>query len=951
MKRSIMLILLLGAILLISAQEVPLRKAWKVDWEGNYIHTSDDCVIALWEDTDAGDTDIYAQKINAFGIEQWPQPIILAGGPGMQEIFGCTSTSDNNFVFLYQMSDHEVQPNLYIQKVTSHGQVLWGENGVQIPFDYTSRRRIFLLANQMGGAYVIDNKLSGLQTVIGQNLDGFGNQLWPAGGIVLASLNNGTYIDGLVSDGQGGFILNVNKWVGNGHITELIRFSAEGTVIGNNPMLAPEAFPGSRYSILQDASGNYVLWKVRFTSTTDLVLHRMDNQGNLLMNSAQITNLNLGNDTYNQPCLQALADGGLMLSYGLQLSQEQKLMLARFDGSYALVWDHPVVQLANVEQTIWGKVQLSVTPSGGAWLAWMQSEEQYGLQELRGQYIDPSGLAAWGDEGLAISAFSHKIMYPLLLAISDQGLFLWYNKIDTQVAVRRQALNTSGAPALDAGGAALFTRLTGIAALIAVVPTEDKYLVFWSDYRNFWANVYYQLYDAAMNPLLEPAGRPLHPPLNNHYDRAQVQSMPDGSVAVLYHHTYGGEYQYLPPYVQRVDSSGNLLYPGLGIMVCEDTAFDFAQMSSSGDDLYFLWTCGDFPQNTLMGQRISNGQVMWGPQGKVMVTQPDNIGISSTKISDRYIVFNLHGYDPHFINGFALRIDPNGDPEAGWPAGGIELLIDTEIPYHSIYSIALLDGDLVVFTHAHTHNISQAQRINAAGNRLWSDAGILLPFPSYDICDILAGEDLALIYKTRHAYFDLHLQNIAGDGSLLYPEDGCLVAQDLRYCSDVQLFKFANGSFGCTWSAYSDTDSFRDLFLRCISPQGTALGDGPELLCAARGEQWDARAAVIGNSALVAWTDARAGIVEDLYFISAVYATRIDASPIGVSDPVLPVPPIAILAQNYPNPFNPETNIAFQLPRSGTTSLNVYNMKGQLVRKLYANQPMAAGTYRNLGWL
>ena len=40
------------------------------------------------------------------------------------------------------------------------------------------------------------------------------------------------------------------------------------------------------------------------------------------------------------------------------------------------------------------------------------------------------------------------------------------------------------------------------------------------------------------------------------------------------------------------------------------------------------------------------------------------------------------------------------------------------------------------------------------------------------------------------------------------------------------------------------------------------------------------------------------------------------------------------LLNNYPNPFNPETNIAFSLKEAGHVMIDVYNMKGQLVKTL-----------------
>ncbi len=42
-----------------------------------------------------------------------------------------------------------------------------------------------------------------------------------------------------------------------------------------------------------------------------------------------------------------------------------------------------------------------------------------------------------------------------------------------------------------------------------------------------------------------------------------------------------------------------------------------------------------------------------------------------------------------------------------------------------------------------------------------------------------------------------------------------------------------------------------------------------------------------------------------------------------------------LLNQNYPNPFNPETNISFDMPAAGNAKVEVFNVKGQLVKTLF----------------
>jgi hypothetical protein len=66
----------------------------------------------------------------------------------------------------------------------------------------------------------------------------------------------------------------------------------------------------------------------------------------------------------------------------------------------------------------------------------------------------------------------------------------------------------------------------------------------------------------------------------------------------------------------------------------------------------------------------------------------------------------------------------------------------------------------------------------------------------------------------------------------------------------------------------------------------------------------------------------------------------------GINNPSNELPGKYSLEQNYPNPFNPTTNIRFAIPKSGFTTLKVYDAMGREVATLY-NTKLEAGKYES----
>lgn len=74
---------------------------------------------------------------------------------------------------------------------------------------------------------------------------------------------------------------------------------------------------------------------------------------------------------------------------------------------------------------------------------------------------------------------------------------------------------------------------------------------------------------------------------------------------------------------------------------------------------------------------------------------------------------------------------------------------------------------------------------------------------------------------------------------------------------------------------------------------------------------------------------------------SLILKTDITSS---VSEIYNSIPNILYLGQNYPNPFNPSTNINFNIPQNGLTTLKIYNVLGKEIATL-VNENKQSGEY------
>jgi hypothetical protein len=69
---------------------------------------------------------------------------------------------------------------------------------------------------------------------------------------------------------------------------------------------------------------------------------------------------------------------------------------------------------------------------------------------------------------------------------------------------------------------------------------------------------------------------------------------------------------------------------------------------------------------------------------------------------------------------------------------------------------------------------------------------------------------------------------------------------------------------------------------------------------------------------------------------TAVQNAKTKLTVMAAENPVV-IPSSYSLLGNYPNPFNPSTNIKFVLKETGSVKIEVFDLKGALVKEIYKN--------------
>jgi hypothetical protein len=178
--------------------------------------TADGGFYVSWFDNSTGGYDVYLQRLDAAGNEQWPHNGVLVAARDFSstEDYGLDIDTDGNALLAFRYNVSGVTQVL-AQKVAADGSLLWGDPGIVVSNEPNAAHAPKI--SGLGDGNVAVGWTSEDGPVVIQKLDGDGNALWAPGGVSMVPSSGTFYLADLHGDADGNAIVSWVPYIGTSH--------------------------------------------------------------------------------------------------------------------------------------------------------------------------------------------------------------------------------------------------------------------------------------------------------------------------------------------------------------------------------------------------------------------------------------------------------------------------------------------------------------------------------------------------------------------------------------------------------------------------------------------------------------------------------------------------------------------------------------------------------------
>lgn len=370
-------------------------------------------IIVWWNGKDGewGGYDIYAQRLNSDGISMWRQNGIRVTTNGILKKYLRIVEDSYGGVIITWQDSRRGDSDIYAQRINAQGNPVWTANGVAVTNISGTQSWPELVSDGAGGAYLTwrDQRTAPSDSYI-QWLNAAGNPKWKTNGVNVSGARNHQYYPQITVDGMGGVIVT---WMDDRSHSAYYhwaiyaqRFNSSGNPMWHRDGVLVMGKNGEAYinpQIISDGLGGAIIkWHRNYStenwvSPQEIYVQRLNSSGARLWNSEGIRVSIYGEAIYGDTEITPDGSGGAIVVWKDTGHHNvfPAIYAQRINQSGLIEWQSNGLRVGGYEI---GRVTKIV--NGEVIITWAD----YSLNEgLSGQKINMTGEKKWGDEGKLIS--------------------------------------------------------------------------------------------------------------------------------------------------------------------------------------------------------------------------------------------------------------------------------------------------------------------------------------------------------------------------------------------------------------------------------------------------------------------------------------------------------------------------------------------------------------------
>jgi predicted lipoprotein with Yx(FWY)xxD motif len=405
--------------------------------------------IIAWQDYRNGNYDIYAQRMSAVGLVLWTMNgVAICTLDSSQQQPQLVSDGSGGAIIAWQ-DFRNGNFDIYAQRVNSSGSAQWAANGVTICTAAFDQLNIAMTGDGLGGAVLTweDNRSNVVECpdIYAQRVDASGAALWTAEGVSICNEASAQHGPRLVGDGSG---------------------------------------------------GAFITWYDRRASDYDIYTQRVASGGAVQWTTNGVATCTMATDQLKPDICSDGADGVIIAWYDYRATTDFNIYAQRQGPGGAIVWAVDGVVMNNNVGYDQINPRIVSDGVGGAIIAW-QDYVTGTTSDIYAQRVAAAGAVQWTATGVIICTAAGDQMNPQIVTDGSSGAFVtWDDRRDTanyniyaQRIAADAAINWSaeGYPICAADSSQTSPAMASDGNLGAILA--------WQDFRNGNYDIYAQGFD------------------------------------------------------------------------------------------------------------------------------------------------------------------------------------------------------------------------------------------------------------------------------------------------------------------------------------------------------------------------------------------------------------------------------------------------------------------------